>query len=125
VINEIFRAAHSMKGMAASMRFETLTELTHIMENALDEARNEQVEINTKFIDLLFEGIDYINELVDQIKEEGNDDKNINDYISTLDEQLKEKLNSNSKTREVKDDKIFSLKINKKDKKITGYSIEN
>ncbi|HKL75647.1 MAG TPA: Hpt domain-containing protein, partial [Halanaerobiales bacterium] len=44
IINTIFRAAHSLKGMAATMGFDSLTELTHKVENILDRVRNDELK---------------------------------------------------------------------------------
>src|SRR6056297_2635150 len=69
VINSLFRAAHSMKGTAATMGFNILTELTHKLENMLDKIRNDEIVVNTELIDFLFDGIDYIENIVACIKE--------------------------------------------------------
>ncbi len=90
IINSIFRAAHSLKGMAATMGFDELTDLTHKLENALDKVRNEQLNIDASFIDLLFEGLDLINELVDDIKEKGEEATSVSDYVQRLNNRLKE-----------------------------------
>ena len=52
VVNSMFRAAHSLKGMAATMRFNNLAELTHKMENMLDRVREGKLKVTTEFIDL-------------------------------------------------------------------------
>lgn len=88
VLNSLFRAAHSLKGMAATMRFNNLTELTHKMENMLDQIRNHKMKVNTKIIDLLFAGIDYIEETVRQIKDDGSDDLDFNDYLAELENKI-------------------------------------
>ena len=80
MINAIFRAAHSLKGMAATMGFDKLTDLTHKLENGLDKVRNGQIEIKEELIDLLFEGLDLINELVSDIKNEGEEITEDEDY---------------------------------------------
>src|SRR6056297_3831461 len=84
VLNSLFRAAHSLKGMAATMRFNNLTELTHKMENMLDQIRNHKMKVSTEIIDLLFAGIDYIEETVRKIKDDGSDDLDFSDYLAEL-----------------------------------------
>ncbi|HKL12611.1 MAG TPA: chemotaxis protein CheA [Halanaerobiales bacterium] len=96
VLNSLFRAAHSLKGMAATMRFNNLTELTHKMENMLDQIRNHKMKVNTEIIDLLFAGIDFIEETVKQIKDDGSDEIDFSDYL----QQLEKKINEDS-TEEV------------------------
>ena len=68
-IDAIFRAAHSLKGMAAAMGFEKLTELTHKLENSLDKIREGKIKVKTKFIDLLFQALDNIQYLVKAVEE--------------------------------------------------------
>jgi len=78
-IDAVFRAAHSLKGMAATMGFQNLTELTHKMENMLDRVREGKLEVTTEFIDLLLQGLDNIQFLVEKIKEnEGEEPEGIN-----------------------------------------------
>jgi two-component system chemotaxis sensor kinase CheA len=78
-IDAVFRAAHSLKGMAATMGFENLTELTHKMENMLDRVREGKLEVTTEFIDLLLQGLDNIQFLVEKIREnEGEEPGGIN-----------------------------------------------
>jgi two-component system chemotaxis sensor kinase CheA len=78
-IDAVFRAAHSLKGMAATMSFENLTELTHKMENMLDRVRDGRLEVTTEFIDLLLQGLDNIQFLVEKIREsEGKEPSDIN-----------------------------------------------
>ncbi|RCW47706.1 MULTISPECIES: chemotaxis protein CheA [unclassified Halanaerobium] len=68
-VDAVFRAAHSLKGMAATMGFENLTELTHKMENMLDRVRDGELSVTTGFIDLLLQGLDNIQFLVEKIRE--------------------------------------------------------
>ena len=93
VVNSMFRAAHSLKGMAATMRFNKLAELTHKMENMMDQIRNKKMQVNTEIIDLLFAGIDYVEEIVKQIKENGNDELDLEDYLAELEVKINEEPN--------------------------------
>ncbi|QUH20815.1 chemotaxis protein CheA [Alkaliphilus sp. B6464] len=75
-LNEIFRVAHTLKGMSATMGFNNIAHLTHEMENVLDYIRRGNMKVNTEITDLLFECFDrlegYINN-VEANSEEGND----------------------------------------------------
>ncbi|MDZ7672926.1 MAG: chemotaxis protein CheA [Halanaerobiales bacterium] len=104
VLNAMFRAAHSLKGMAATMRFDHLTELTHKMENMMDKIRNHEMSVNTEIIDLLFAGIDYVEEMVRKIKEDGNDKIDISDYLDKLEKRINEGNQSIEKVSEVIDE---------------------
>lgn len=76
-INEIFRAAHSLKGMAGTMGFKRMQRLTHDMENVLSEIRNEKMKVEDKLVDVLFQCLDaleaYSNN-IQQTTEEGTED---------------------------------------------------
>ena len=88
VINSIFRAAHSLKGMAATMGFDRLTNLTHKMENALDMIRNDRIYLDTEMIDVLFDGIDLITDLVEDIKKSGEEMTGVDSYIKNLNDKI-------------------------------------
>ena len=64
-INEIFRAAHSLKGMAGTMGFKRMQHLTHDMENVFSEVRNDKVKVNGEMIDVLFQIHDTIIQALD------------------------------------------------------------
>jgi chemotaxis protein histidine kinase CheA len=64
-VGEIFRAAHTLKGMSATMGFEKIAHLTHEMENLLDKLRNNQLAVTPPVIDLIFETFDILRTLVD------------------------------------------------------------
>ena len=125
IINTIFRAAHSLKGMAATMGFDSLTELTHKIENILDRVRNDELKIETDLIDLLFSGLDHIEDLVAQIKETGDEQKDVEDYLAQLEaytagvDQAKEEEKDNEekteKNEETDDKNIDDIELSKKD----------
>lgn len=94
IINAVFRAAHSVKGMSATMGFNKLTDLTHKIENILAKVRNKEMKINEKIIDLLFNGLDYIKTLVDDIKNNGEEETNISNYLIELDKCLNSSMNN-------------------------------
>ena len=57
-INEIFRAAHSLKGMAGTMGYKRMQNLTHDMENVFSEVRNGTIKVKGNMIDILFQCLD-------------------------------------------------------------------
>ncbi len=63
-IEEIFRAAHTLKGMSATMGFEKIAHLTHEMESILDKLRTHQIPVTTGVIDAVFETFDVLRTLV-------------------------------------------------------------
>ena len=73
VINEIFRAAHTLKGMAGTMGFTNMMGLTHAMEDRLDAARKGTRPLTEADMNLLFQGLDTLQEMADSIRGGGND----------------------------------------------------
>ena len=92
-INEVFRAAHSLKGMAGTMGFKRMQHLTHDMENVFQEVRSDRVKVTSGMIDLLFKCLDALEGYLDNIKstsDEGTEDneviiKELNDFIAKVD----------------------------------------
>lgn len=79
-INEIFRAAHSLKGMAGTMGYKRMQHLTHDMENVFQEVRNDTIKVDSQMIDLLFKCLDAIEGYLDNIKassDEGEEDNEV------------------------------------------------
>ena len=70
-INEIFRAAHTLKGMAGTMGFTRMQRLTHDLENVFSEIRSGNMKVNPKLIDILFRGLDALESYLDVISSEG------------------------------------------------------
>lgn len=76
-INEIFRAAHSLKGMAGTMGYKRMQNLTHNMENVLSEIRNGKMKVSGGLVDILFQCLDALENYVANIQnssDEGTDD---------------------------------------------------
>lgn len=88
-INEIFRIAHTLKGMSATMGFEKTAKLTHKMESVLDDIRSGQALINTRMVDLLFEVLDRVDNFIKSIESTGNEGNlPIDDLIEKLENVL-------------------------------------
>ncbi|MFD2616869.1 chemotaxis protein CheA [Terrilactibacillus laevilacticus] len=84
VVNEIFRSAHTLKGMSASMGFEDMANLTHKMENVLDALRHKQIEVTSDMMDALFESIDHLEAMLDQIIQGQSDKRDVSDIVKKL-----------------------------------------
>jgi two-component system chemotaxis sensor kinase CheA len=69
-INELFRHAHSVKGMAASMGFGEISELSHRLEDMMDTVRRGQTKISPPIIDILLEGVDTMEGLVERVEQD-------------------------------------------------------
>ena len=89
-INEVFRAAHSLKGMAGTMGFKRMQHLTHDMENVFQEVRSDKISVDSAMIDLLFKCLDALDQYLENVKgssDEGTEDnemiiKELNDFIA-------------------------------------------
>ena len=90
VLNEIFRNAHTLKGMSATMGYNKIAELTHEMEDVLDMLRKEQLKVSEDIIDTLFKCVDSLEQMINNV---GNGDPE--DLIDVSD--LVAKLSSISK----------------------------
>lgn len=90
-INEIFRAAHSLKGMAGTMGYKRMQRLTHDTENVFSEIRNGKMKVSADLIDTLFQSLDALEgylENIQQTADEGTDDhepiiKQLNDILAS------------------------------------------
>ena len=67
ILNEIFRNAHTLKGMSATMGYNKIAELTHEMEDVLDMLRKEQLAVTGDIIDTLFKCIDSLEQMINNV----------------------------------------------------------
>ena len=130
-INEIFRAAHSLKGMAGTMGFKRMQRLTHDMENVFQEVRSDKVKVNSNMIDLLFKCLDAIESYLNNVKassDEGTEDneliiKELNDFIADEENAEKKEEAAPAPKEENTDDaakngekKYFEFELNSSDR---------
>jgi len=92
VLNEIFRVAHTIKGMAGTMGFTKMTKLTHVMENVLHAIRNDEIKVTSDLVDVLFKCLDALENYVSSVvATSGEGDKEYKNVISALNEILENK----------------------------------
>lgn len=84
IVNEIFRSAHTLKGMSATMGYEDLANLTHKMENVLDAIRNEKIVVTPEILDIVFLAVDDLETMVESIASGGDGKKDVSDVIEKL-----------------------------------------
>lgn len=94
ILNEIFRVAHTLKGMAGTMGFVKMQKLTHNIENVLSEIRNGKIHVNSDMLDILFQCLDALENYVDEIVRTSNEGEQ--EYANLV-EQL-ENIVQNKKT---------------------------
>ncbi len=93
LLNEIFRVAHTIKGMSGTMGFTTMMNLTHEMENVLDAIRAGKIKVNSHIIDVLFECLDYLETSIESISSDGKEnEKSIDSLKDKLSSLNKEKI---------------------------------
>ncbi|QII48975.1 chemotaxis protein CheA [Bacillus paralicheniformis] len=85
LVNDIFRAAHTLKGMSATMGYEDMAHLTHSLENVLDAIRNEEMTITSEWMDVMFEALDDLEAIVLSIIEGGDGKRDVSEVCAKLD----------------------------------------
>ncbi|MDO7977352.1 chemotaxis protein CheA [Oceanotoga teriensis] len=110
LINEIFRIMHTLKGMAGTLGFDELAKLCHTMENTLDKVRNNIINADETLIDLLFKGLDTLDESLNDISEGGNGHTT---NVESLTKKFNELLSGGKKESDEKPIKLEKKEITK------------
>jgi two-component system, chemotaxis family, sensor kinase CheA len=84
IVGEIFRSAHTLKGMSATMGYEDLAHLTHNMENVLDLIRNKKKQATTEIIDIMFQSVDSLENMVNDIASGGDGKLDVTALVAEL-----------------------------------------
>jgi len=84
IVNEIFRSAHTLKGMSATMGYEDLANLTHQMENVLDAIRNGKIKVTPEVLDVVFASVDHLEAMVLSISEGGDGKRDVSGVVAQL-----------------------------------------
>lgn len=84
IVQVIFRSAHTLKGMSATMGFEDLASLTHEMENVLDLVRNSKLKMDSFIFDTLFKGLDALEGMVQDIVGGGTGQADVSTIVASL-----------------------------------------
>lgn len=130
LINELFRVAHTLKGMSGTMGYTNMADLTHEMENVLDGVRNNRIKINENITDVLFECFDALDEIINYIAANGKEmDKANDDLIEKLRnlvnvEEKSVQEESNGKTQKIQLDNYVVNVINEaRNKGLNAFNI--
>lgn len=87
ILNEIFRVAHTLKGMAGTMGYTRMSNLTHKMEDVLDGLRNGRIQVSSDVVDILFKCLDALESYVENVSSTGSEgEKDYSDIIEFLSE---------------------------------------
>ncbi len=84
LINEAFRLVHTVKGAAMILGINTIGDIAHITEDIFDKIRNKTILINQEMIDILFESIDYMTKMVNELSSNGEITSDCSDFLNRL-----------------------------------------
>lgn len=117
-LNEIFRVAHTIKGMAATMGFSEMAELTHKMEDVLSKFRDGELKVTQKVVTVLFQCLDTLERMVNNISEGIEDEIPVDGIISELEtialgETSEEVAEANEEVLTIDEDTMSSVKKEK------------
>lgn len=84
ILDDIFRSAHTLKGMSATMGFTKIAELTHEMENILSGLRDHHIKPSVYVVDILFDCLDTLGVIIKEIAREGHEVHSISDILNKL-----------------------------------------
>lgn len=115
-INEIFRAAHSLKGMAGTMGYKRMQKLTHQMENVFSEIRNGKMTVKPNLVDVLFQCLDALESYLDIIMESGDEGDNDNEPILNQLDAILNKGTGAAKEEKTEEKKPETVDNGKKEK---------
>ncbi len=108
LLNSIFRVAHTIKGSSSFLNFDVLTKLTHHMEDVLNKARREELKMTPEVMDVVLESIDYMKDLLQEIRDTGSDKNSgidIENICKKLDAISNGNLENFQKDEETKEEK--------------------
>lgn len=115
-VNEIFRVAHTIKGMAATMGFNKMAELTHKMEDVLSEFREGELSVTQNVVTVLFKCLDTLEQMLKNIEDGVDDETPIEDIMEELEkiaEQGKKGDEGESQKKEEPEEKTEDKKQEK------------
>lgn len=101
-VGEIFRSAHTLKGMAATMGYQDIADLTHKMENVLDAVRHNQLQIDTDIIDVIFQAVDQLEGMIVDIAGGGDGSADVRELVTILEAIERKEAPTNNKTDQVR-----------------------
>jgi two-component system chemotaxis sensor kinase CheA len=103
-MTSIFRIAHTLKGNSAAMGYESLSSIAHAVEDLLDSLRQGKKKMNNEIMNLIFEGVDMIGLLLEEVIESGQTGSNPEELISKIRSNLEEE-------KEVENEGGFTVQV--------------
>ncbi|AEV68543.1 chemotaxis protein CheA [Acetivibrio clariflavus] len=124
ILNEIFRVAHTLKGMAGTMGFNKMAKLTHDMENVLHALRNNEISVTPKLVDTLFMCLDALENYTENIVNTGSEGNNdYNGIISELNNAVNNKTEQETVKTEVENNQSEPEKTDNKTYKTAQFKL--
>ncbi len=125
-VNEIFRAAHSLKGMAGTMGYKRMQNLTHDMENVFSEVRNGNIKVQPEMVDVLFQCLDALEEYTDNIQQTADEGTNENEpLIKMLNDIMNNGKVQTAQTAETKEEEPALNADGSSDKKWNDIALDD
>ncbi|MFL2060554.1 chemotaxis protein CheW [Marinilactibacillus psychrotolerans] len=84
IIDSIFRSAHTLKGMAATMGYNTMAKLTHSVENVFELFKSKKAKVDTETVSLVFDCLDTLTDIVEALRADESDELDIANLVSRL-----------------------------------------
>lgn len=84
LINNMFRSAHSIKGLSAMLGLGNINQLTHRVENILDAARKAELSLDRQVVQVIFEAIDHLSAMVLNLRNEGHDEHDASQVVDAI-----------------------------------------
>lgn len=125
-INQIFRVAHTIKGMAATMGFTDMAELTHQMENVLAEFREGELKVTQDVVTVLFDCLDTLEKMVSNIEEDSDEKVEIEKIMKDLANisDIHGKTNNVEEIKVESKEKSDSIELNEYDMSVIKQAVE-
>ncbi len=120
-LNEIFRAAHTLKGMASTMGFEDVADLTHHMENVLSALKEGVLTVNSQVVDVLFQCFDRMQFMIDKLESLGASNLDNTDLINMLEDIQSGNLDQNLNNYAAVEEKLEQTE----DKQLIGFDLNS
>lgn len=91
IIDSIFRSAHTLKGMAATMGYNTMAKLTHSVENVFELFKSKKAKVDTETVSLVFDCLDTLTDIVEALRADESDELDISNLVSRLENVANQK----------------------------------
>ena len=93
-LNEMFRDAHSLKGLSAMLQLDDINRLTHRIENVFDAARGDELELTPAVIDIIFDAFDKLTHMIDRLKDPGVEEVEYEQVVVAIGDLLDAECNA-------------------------------